>query len=549
MLYRDVWYHYGPAAPYFNSYLLRLFGIHLNVFYIAGTVAALGSSIFLFLSGIELSFPLAGWTAGAVVLIEAFAPGLFSFPLPYSFPAVYGCLAACLLLWVLLRSLKSASSYWLLAAGSLASVGLLLKLEHGIAFYGLLGLTTILRAVRTRNLKRTFSDLVAIVPGLIACAFVVRWMISIHGVEFITQKNIASWPTSYFMRTYGSAWLAQTGFALDWRHLLGALLRTIFTAGVLIAIFETLYGKNRDVAGKIGLTIFVAMLLVYHQSMLNEPWWAGILADTFFPRPMVLYTMLGMVVAARHFLLHPTDIGMESLILLLAFSSLIAFRLLFEMQLEGYSIYYNGPVVLAYLVLASSIVKERKEWLGRAFRPDHLLVIGCLAAVLFHAVLLGMHDPQRAPLRTDYGTLRVPLDVARNYEAGIRFLKDKNAKGESVLIVPEDTTMYFLSGTQAPTRVYLFTPGIVAPGRMTEELFGEIENKRVKHLLWSNRLFPEYGLPIFGKDFNQELAAYLRMHYRAVGPLVPDALKNGGLSFMVWKRTEEKKSVSNENCE
>src|SRR5271170_5274499 len=62
MLYRDVWFMYGPAAPYFNSYLFRIFGLHLNVLYWAGSLSALGSAIFLFLIGMRLSLWLAGWT-------------------------------------------------------------------------------------------------------------------------------------------------------------------------------------------------------------------------------------------------------------------------------------------------------------------------------------------------------------------------------------------------------------------------------------------------------------------------------------------------------
>src|SRR5437879_3772211 len=89
MLYRDVWFMYGPAAPYFNSYLFRLFGIHLNVLYWAGSLTALGSAIFFYAPGIELSFWLVGWTAGAVLLLEAFEPSIFCFPLPYTFSAVY----------------------------------------------------------------------------------------------------------------------------------------------------------------------------------------------------------------------------------------------------------------------------------------------------------------------------------------------------------------------------------------------------------------------------------------------------------------------------
>ena len=44
VLYRDVWYPYGPAAPYFNSYLFRMFGVNLNVLYWAGSLSALCSA-------------------------------------------------------------------------------------------------------------------------------------------------------------------------------------------------------------------------------------------------------------------------------------------------------------------------------------------------------------------------------------------------------------------------------------------------------------------------------------------------------------------------
>src|SRR5271165_3978654 len=54
-LYRDVWFMYGPASAYFNSYLYRLFGVHLSVLYWAGSVSALVSAIFLYLVGMRLS--------------------------------------------------------------------------------------------------------------------------------------------------------------------------------------------------------------------------------------------------------------------------------------------------------------------------------------------------------------------------------------------------------------------------------------------------------------------------------------------------------------
>ena len=55
-LYSDVWYPYNPGSPYLNSVLFRLFGVHLSVLYCAGALAALGSAIFLFLTGLAQVF-------------------------------------------------------------------------------------------------------------------------------------------------------------------------------------------------------------------------------------------------------------------------------------------------------------------------------------------------------------------------------------------------------------------------------------------------------------------------------------------------------------
>ena len=231
-LYRDVWFMYGPAAPYFNSYLFRLFGSHLNVLYWAGLVSALGSAIFLYLVGMRLSSWLAGWTAAAVVLIQAFHPSFFCFPLPYSFSSVYGCLMACFFLWLAVMASSSASWGWILGAGMAAAAALLLKLEFGAACYAALVLLIAARSIQQRTWKSVPRDLAAILPGALICIVVIRWMISIAGVDFILQENFMSWPTSYFMKTYGKFWLASTGFSITGAALADAAQRTFALLGI-----------------------------------------------------------------------------------------------------------------------------------------------------------------------------------------------------------------------------------------------------------------------------------------------------------------------------
>jgi hypothetical protein len=71
-LYRDLWYPYGPLAPYLNSVLYRFAGVDLAVLYWAGSLSALACAVLLYLIGMQLSSWLAGWTAAAVLLGEAF---------------------------------------------------------------------------------------------------------------------------------------------------------------------------------------------------------------------------------------------------------------------------------------------------------------------------------------------------------------------------------------------------------------------------------------------------------------------------------------------
>ena len=215
MLYRDVWFLYGPGGPYFTSWLFRLFGARLNVLYWAGSVSALGSAIFLYLVGIRVSSRIAGWTAGAVILLEAFQPSLFCFPLPYSYSTVYGGLVGCAFLWFAVSACARPGWWWMFGAGTAAAAALIFKPEFGTACYGTLALLIAGQCLLQKSWKPMGRGVATSLPGVLLCAWVLWWMISIAGVEFITQENIMSWPGSYFMKTYGKLWLAATGFSFS----------------------------------------------------------------------------------------------------------------------------------------------------------------------------------------------------------------------------------------------------------------------------------------------------------------------------------------------
>src|SRR5262249_12204621 len=72
MLYRDVWYPYGPGAPYFNSLLFRIFGTHINVAYIAGALAGLVVALTLFRCALYFALVPVALAIGCAALIQSF---------------------------------------------------------------------------------------------------------------------------------------------------------------------------------------------------------------------------------------------------------------------------------------------------------------------------------------------------------------------------------------------------------------------------------------------------------------------------------------------
>jgi hypothetical protein len=191
--------------------------------------------------------------------------------------------------------------------------------------------------------------------------------------------------------------------------------------------------------------------------------------------------------------------------------------------------------------------KFRQSYFSHAARHCGLvlgLCLACLAPVFVHTGAIEAGARDFVPFTTDYGTIRVSRHMSEGYKTAIEFIKEKVDLGKTVLSVPEDTSLYFFSGTVCPTRIFLFIPGAVAPGKMTEQTIQQIERKPVDYLLWSNRMFTEYGAKEFGKDFNPELGEYLTSHYRPIYPLVTaDRAEQADKDWtaMVWKRKPDVK--------
>jgi hypothetical protein len=145
-----------------------------------------------------------------------------------------------------------------------------------------------------------------------------------------------------------------------------------------------------------------------------------------------------------------------------------------------------------------------------------------------------------APLITQRGVIYTTPQKADAYRSVLDFIQQHQQHDASFLSVPEDMSLYFLAGIRCPTRVYQFGPGVLAPGKTTAGIIQEIERKKVRYLIWSNRTFEEYGVSKFGVDFDQALGEYFTAAYRPIRTIGAEASK--GWKVVVWERIGDAQS-------
>jgi hypothetical protein len=173
MLYRDVWYLYGPAAPYLNSLLFRIFGIHLNVLYFAGSLAGLIAMLTLFRCALYVAPLSVAFSVAYIVVIQSFGAGIFNYALPYTYASVYGSVAACLFLLYAIRAALNPNKINLLWAGLWSAAAFLTKLEFGLACFGALAVLQVGLVLRQRSWHATLGNLLTITPALLICAMMI----------------------------------------------------------------------------------------------------------------------------------------------------------------------------------------------------------------------------------------------------------------------------------------------------------------------------------------------------------------------------------------
>jgi hypothetical protein len=515
MLYRDLWYLYGPLAPYLTAMLFFLCGVHLNVLYGFGLAIALTFALLLFELGRRFLPPPAAFLISFLFLAQGFHPTLFNYAFPYSYAAALGSLLGLACLYFLVRDIFSEPGPNFMLAGVNAGLALLCKQEYGLACYFVLAFVLICRSWSRRSLKWGAQKSVVLLPGLAICATGYGWFIWKTSARFILMENFQQIPGSFFMRTFGSKWLAHTGLSFDWQTILLSLVSALLCVGVWSLLAKAI--RSFQV---LSCLLFTLGAFCIFARLIGFTWGdiAGIplLLEPVFPRGMAWLVLLLLVWKLIEFLCGQSVENNLALAAVAFFALTVSARILFQVSYTGYAIFYNAFMFLPTLIFLWMVIQRLLKDLPSKQRDRIFNAILLLEGVALSLLLIPHPGQLPARLSTPLGTIFTYRSEADIFPKIISFIQEQKKLGKRVLILPEETLLYTLSGTEAPTRWYQLTPGILDP-QQEDEYIQQTERSGIAFILLSNRSSIEYGVPSFGLDYNNKIYRWIEQNYEVVG--------------------------------
>jgi hypothetical protein len=187
----------------------------------------------------------------------------------------------------------------------------------------------------------------------------------------------------------------------------------------------------------------------------------------------------------------------------------------------------------AWVCPFAALFRDRN--VSRAVRGIALGLI--LADVVATAPLLAYRFRNRNthPVSTARGTIIAVPDLGQAFNEAIGFITDETRPGESVAVMPEGTSLNFLTGRPNPLREEITTPGYLDESG-EERAIGQLESSNTRVVLMANRATSEFGAPVFGRDYCRRLFGWVEQNFEHVatfGPSKDASLQIGDKTFFI----------------
>jgi len=522
MLYRDIRYPYGPAAPYFNALLYRLFGIHVNVLTRAGLIVAalvawLVYRVCRLLADRWVSCAAAVLFLYAGAFAQLYALNIYCFPLPYAFAATYGMLAEMACLYFSLRCVQE--DRWLhrgMAAATFAAA-LLCKIE--VAYVVLVIQALFLLVMLKLGRLRLATTLLTLGTVCLFAAGVYGWFYwkvgpGLLSDNLLTSGNVAA--NSFTLRHSGLANPVQ--FVIE---LIVSLVGFfVMYLPLRLAVGRTLpesKSSTRDPAEnpswEIGTGVGVGLIAIAVAIAINP--------YRYF-RALPLLLLLGAIWNWGRFA-RGTEPAARSACTFILFGTALqsVTRIFFRCGAEHYGFYLMTPAIAAFAIFWPRELAARSAAGGSAgtriaASASTVLLLG-LAGSHAVATMKMSRDwyggAQTRRVTTPFGTMAINRSYGETLRQSIEYLATK-PPGRSIVVWPEGAAITFLAGGINPLGMFTFLPLDFCGSYDEPSVVSRLDVAAPEFIVVVARDTKEYDKEGFGVDFATDLVRWCSAHYR-----------------------------------
>jgi hypothetical protein len=359
------------------------------------------------------------------------------------------------------------------------------------------------------------------------------------GAPILLLERVFHSQDLYFMQVYGRKWIADRGF----RFHAPEVIRAVLLLGLAILIWYLLARTVRWVMdrrwglwclGIASLTAAAALAMrlplartLYSHRNLNE--------FIVFPTGM-FWLACGVLVWSMVAFLRRRQTVSLGVAVLSAYAITTGIRVMSQIETRNYAIFYNSALFLIFVFVLIRVIDRAATGLPTTAKIRLRFSLACLQTAWLG--LLQMPYPKALPakLATDKGVIYTRPAEASIFPRVISFINQRKADGQSVMVMPEATSLYFFTGTDTPVRWYQLVPGSLAPDE-EGEFIAEIERRKVDFILLTNRRTSEYGFDYFGLDYNQRVYRWIEAHYELAGQFGEFARESGRhFAILIYRR-------------
>lgn len=498
ILYKDILDIYGPFSYMFNAALFKIFGINLNVLYLAGCACTMIISTLIYLiSNRFLSKFLSFSIAASTILITVLSTYLSNFIFPYSYAMLYGLTSFLFSVWLLLKYQESTKNMFLYLSCFFAGLCIANKYEF-LPYFAVIIYSII--KIKPLNFKQYYYAILSLIFMPVFC-FGILFLQGLNindlaSMIFLFQKMAHSQTLNYFYHHQGVYF--SKGFM---KFQIICFLMTLFP---LICFLQGFRTKNK----------ILAVLLILLSTFLIIKWTN--------PISFSLIPILVVILAIWDFKNLKNNLPLQ----ILTFSAILfSMKAFWGLIIANYGTFFVSFLIITIISLISDKLKSSERAKTIDFKAIGIYIL-IVSTVLSYG---SSREWKSFPIKTPRGKIYTDSYLHYSSQDLIDYINKNTKKTDTIVILPEGAMINFLTDRPSDNYYTSLIPLYV-------EVFGEdniinhFKKTKPEYIIFNNWNTNDYYFKYICQDYAISFCNYVAQNY------TQEKVISKGLRYLIFKR-------------